>query len=192
MADPYYGEIRPFAFSYPPQDWAQCNGQLMQIQQNTALYSVIGLSYGGDGKTTFGLPDLRGRVPVHRNGTSFPVGGAQGMGGAATVTITATTMGLHGHNLVAANVNGTQALPGNGDTPPLATSMLAIAATVGGFSANRPKPMYADPTEQVEMASTAVGYSCGSGGAALAHDNTQPSLALNFCICLYGNYPMRP
>src|SRR3978361_194034 len=115
MTEPFVGEIRPVGFNFAPRGWAMCNGQLMSISQNTALFSLLGTNYGGDGRSTFGLPDLRGRFPVHANQGSggpgvSPVGTGES-GGEATVTITTSTMAAHAHTPMGV------ALPGSVNSP---------------------------------------------------------------------------
>ncbi|MBC7906669.1 MAG: tail fiber protein [Rhodospirillaceae bacterium] len=187
--DPFFGEIRPFAFTFAPVDWAFCTGQTMSIQQFQVLYAVIGTKFGGNGTTTFNVPDLQGRMPIHRDNVNYLVGQT---GGAGTVTLDTNHSLAHTHALQAGNVNGTQQLPGGGVTPATA-SLLAIAATASGLANTRQKPMYADPTSLTPMSPTALSaFGGGAGGAASAHDNNQPSLVLNFCIATNGEWPERP
>src|SRR5690242_6243839 len=114
MSDAYYGEIRMFAGNFAPMSWAFCDGQLLPIDQHESLYNLIGTTYGGDGQSTFALPDLRGRVPIHQgtdsaNGTSFAIGET---GGVETVTLTTSQIPVHTHALAATNAAGTQLNPG--------------------------------------------------------------------------------
>src|SRR5690242_21043268 len=114
MAQPYVGEIRMFAGNFAPAGWAFCEGQLLPISENQTLFQLIGTTYGGDGQSTFALPDLRGRVPIHQgtdsaNGTSFAIGET---GGVETVTLTTAQIPVHTHALAATNAAGTQLNPG--------------------------------------------------------------------------------
>src|SRR5215203_5771390 len=109
MANPYIGEIRMFAGNFPPAGWAFCNGASLQIAENDTLFVVIGTTYGGDGQSTFNLPDLRGRIPIHQ-GNGFVVGET---GGAEDVTLTVGQIPAHAHPLLGSAVNGSQASPGN-------------------------------------------------------------------------------
>lgn len=187
MADPFYGEIRPFAFTFAPYNWAFCLGQSANIQQYNALYAVIGTQFGGDGVTTFKLPDLQGRTPIHRDNVTYAVGQANGTG---TVTLTPSQCVAHTHALQAANVYATQMLPGGGATPPTASLLAQAFGGATGTPAIKLKPMYADPTAVTPMSPNAV--SAYGSEAILPHDNNQPSLVLNFCIALYGEWPQRP
>lgn len=186
MADAFIGEIRAFAFDYPPQGWAFCGGSLIPIQQNTALYTVIGTTYGGNGATTFALPNLQGQTPMHwgNNGSiSSDIGDTMGQ---ATVTLTAAQMPNHTHQANAAIPP--RPVPANMMTSaPTATSYLspprALAANI----------VYDDwstvtTTPTASMAPTMIGPTGGSQ----AHNNMSPFLALNFCICLEGEFPARP
>lgn len=174
MAEPFIGEIKIFSFDWAPRGWARCDGATMQIRQNAALYSLIGTYFGGDGRTTFSLPDLRGRVPAATNpGLSGKALGAE------SVTLTASEMPAHTHTMQGTSSNGTQRFPLN--TPMLANAVKAPAST--------PISLYAPPqtSTTVPLAPAAVSQT----GGAQAHSNVQPSLALNFCIALTGVYPPR-
>jgi len=171
MSDPFLGEIRVFGFDYPPQGWANCAGQLLSISQNTALFSILGTSFGGNGTTTFALPNLPGNVPVH-------VGVGPGLtprtlgeaGGTPEVTLDMGEMPAHSH---AANCNsgpGTSYGPTNN----------VWASDAGGASE------YASAAN-VQMAANAL----APAGGGQPHDNQQPYLVLNFCIALQGIYPPR-
>lgn len=168
MATPFIGEIRPFGFSFPPKGWAACNGQLLAINQNQALFSILGTQYGGNGQTTFALPDLRGRMPVH-TGNSIVIGEA---GGAEAVTLGTSQMPGHGHSVMAsANVENATSPSGN---------VLGAKSRLG-------PPAYAAANNLTPLAPGAVSLA----GQSQAHDNTQPSLVLNFCIALFGVFPSR-
>jgi microcystin-dependent protein len=163
MAEPFLSEIRLMSFNFPPKGWAFCNGQLLPINQNQALFSLLGTTYGGDGRVTFGLPDLQGRVPMHmgRGHTLGERGGQQGH------TLTITELPTHTHVLYGTNTDGDQAIPiGN---------MLARSAT----------QLYAPPSNMQAMGATSVAL---QGGAQM-HLNMQPFLTINFCIALQGIFP---
>ena len=167
--EPYIGTIMLFAGNFAPSGWAQCDGQLLSIDQYTALFSLIGTTYGGDGQTTFALPDLRSRVPVHQGqgpGLSSYVVGEYG--GAEAVTLTPGQMAAHSHPALGNSGAGTQNSPGGGVW---AGSSLNIYSA--GASAN------------AAMSPTAITTS----GGGQPHDNMLPYTVLNFCIALEGIYP---
>lgn len=173
MAEPYLGEIRAFAFNFAPDGWASCDGQSMNIQQNVALFALIGTRFGGDGKTTFLLPDLRGRTPLCMGGattglTPRAVGNA---GGSENVTLTINQMGAHTHPFSAVNTMGDK-------IPPIGRF---YAQTADGTF------LYAPPASQVALAPNAISTNGGGGG----HNNMQPFLTLRFCIALRGYFPPR-
>jgi microcystin-dependent protein len=162
--DPYMGEVKLNSFDFAPKGWAQCNGQLLPINQNQALFSLLGTMYGGDGRTTFALPDLRGRVPVHRG-----AGLSQGQRlGEEAHTLTQAEMPTHGHQLMASPTNANQPMPSN--------------AVLGG--ANN---AYAAPASLTTLTPQSV----GTAGGSQAHENRHPYLALNWCIALVGVFPSR-
>ena len=164
MSEPFLAEIRIVGFNFAPRGWAFCDGQILPINQNQALYSLLGTTYGGDGRTTFALPDLRGRVPVH-TGESHQLGSK---GGAETTTLTASEMPSHTHTIQAS------ADPSTGQDP--TNTVLAKSGQIYGAASNL-----------VDMVS---GTLTNSGGGQ-AHQNMQPYLALNFCIALRGLFPSR-
>jgi microcystin-dependent protein len=175
MAQPFVGEIRVFGGNFAPSGWALCNGQTIAIDQNTALFSLIGTTYGGDGVTTFNLPDLQGRCLMHqgtaRSGTTYVEGQP---GGLATVTLTQGQMPSHNHNLLGSNVAGTSAIPG---------PAVALAATPTG------EPIYDNTAaNQVNLANQAVS---SAPGGSQPHDNRQPYLAVTYIISLFGIFPSR-
>jgi microcystin-dependent protein len=163
MSTPFIGEIRMFPGNFAPVGWAFCNGALMAISQNDALFNLIGTTYGGDGQTTFGLPDLRGRVPMHQ-GTGFPL--AQ-QGGAETVTLTVNQIPSHTHAPQAVLPSGTQAGP---------SGCAWAQSALDQFSTNAPT---------TAMAPQAISQSGGSQ----PHDNMMPYLAINFILSLFGIFP---
>ena len=166
MSDPYIAEIRIMTFGFPPKGWAMCNGQLLPINQNQALFSLLGTTYGGNGQTTFALPDLRGRTPLH-TGAGVVLGQRSGE---EAHTITAVELPVHTHPANAAGVAG--------DTPIAPADILASEST----------PMYAPP--DAGLAPLAAG-SLSSAGGSQPHNNMMPFLSLNFCIALQGIFPSR-
>ncbi|HEX7282006.1 MAG TPA: tail fiber protein [Vicinamibacterales bacterium] len=163
MADPFLGEIKILSFAFAPKGWALCNGQLLPINQNQALFALLGTMYGGNGQTNFALPDLRARTPIHFS-PAIPQGSS---GGADEVTLTEGELAAHGHLRATSNQ---------------ATS----ASPVGNVLANavrRGIAAFADPASPVVM----VGAQSVGGGQP--HDNRQPSLVLSFTIALVGIFP---
>ena len=170
MADPFLGEIRLFGFNFAPLGWAKCDGALLQIAQNNALYALLGIRYGGDGKTNFNLPDLRGRVPLHRS-SSYVIGQK---GGSEGVALTVDTMPSHNHNAFGTTDAGYAYKP-DGGTKCLATSTDAT------------DPIYQAPQSQVVMNTGVI----SATGGSQAHNNMQPSQVINFCIATTGIFPPR-
>ncbi|WP_420901685.1 phage tail protein [Paenibacillus whitsoniae] len=163
--EPFLAEIRAFSFNFAPRGWALCNGQLLPIQQNTALYSLIGTTYGGDGRTTFALPNLQGKVPIHRS-SSIPYGTT---GGEATHTLTVSEIPMHTHQLTGGSN---------------ATSFKPTGLTWGTNTNNN---LIYQSTANAIMGSDAIGISGGSQ----PHENMQPYTVVNFCIALTGIFPPR-
>lgn len=172
MSQPFLGEIRLVPYTFAPRGWAFCHGQLLSISQNDALFSLVGTIYGGDGTSTFGLPDLRGRIAIHR-GTGQGLSGyvLGDVGGQEGVSLQAAQMPAHSHGLGVATAIGDQTNP-VGNAP--ATSPLALGFAYAG-TANGTMPAGA-----VENA-----------GGGQPHGNMQPYLALNYVIALTGIYPTR-
>lgn len=171
MADPFVAEIRIFGFNFPPRGWAGCNGQIMPISQNTALFALLGTIYGGDGKSTFALPDLGGSAPMHLDDASFPLGSA---GGAETETLVNSEMPVHTHFISATNQPAQLLAP---DTD----RILARSAGGNAYQSNTTSNLVQmDPTSLVPA------------GNSQPHNNMQPFLAFNFCIALQGVFPQRP
>lgn len=164
MAEPFLAEIRIMSFNFAPKGWAMCNGQQLPINQNQALFSLLGTTYGGNGQTTFALPNLRGRLPGHF-GSGHNLGEA---GGASAVTITQQTMPTHLHSLQASNALATADIPSN-----------SLYLAQGQFET------YRAPTALAAMKATAV----SSVGGSQAHTNMMPYLVLTFCIALQGIFP---
>jgi microcystin-dependent protein len=175
MSEPYIGQIQPFGFNFAPRGWALCEGQLLPIAQNTALFSLLGTTYGGDGRTTFGLPDLRGRVPIHYGqGPGLHEFRLGQKGGETQVTLTLQQLASHGHPAV---LNGTTT--GADATNPTGAALAgAREDTYKGGAA----PNAALAAESVAVQNT---------GGGQPHENMQPYLVLNWCISLTGVYPSR-
>jgi len=164
MAQPYVGEIRMFAGNFAPAGWMFCEGQLLPISENETLFTLIGTTYGGDGETTFGLPDLRGRLPIHQ-GNGFVL--AQS-GGVEQVTLTVQQIPAHSHPLAASTG------PGNANSP--AGDLTGESAAVKIYVAEQPTASLSP------LAMTAT-------GGSQPHDNFQPYLCINFIISLFGIFP---
>jgi microcystin-dependent protein len=170
MAQPYVGEIRMFAGNFAPAGWAFCDGSQMAISENETLFQLIGTTYGGDGQTTFNLPDLRGRVPVHQGtdqstGTTFPLGDRAGV---ESVTLTTQQSPQHNHLLLATSTTGTQPNPG------------------GNLLANSQGPQpYIQEGPDGNLSAQAI----TPVGGSQPHENLQPFLGINFIISLFGIFP---
>ncbi|RVT48142.1 phage tail protein [Rheinheimera sediminis] len=185
MSSPYLAEIRILPYMFAPRDWADCSGTVMLVQQNSALFALLGNHYGGNGQTNFALPDLRARVPLHVGGQSgqkpplsyHQLGQA---GGTTTVTLTEQTIPSHSHGVTAANTIPVKLTDTATDTTYLSNWSGGVAY-LPNFSG----------TTAVPLNEETIGVSGGQNGAALAHENRQPFLALRFCICVDGMFPMR-
>ena len=175
MTDQFVGEIRIFAGNFAPTGWALCNGQLLPISQNTALFSLLGTMYGGDGKSTFGLPNLQGAAPLmagQGNGLSNRVQGE--IGGEATVTLTAAEMPAHSHPINGGNSAGTNAAPTNNDW--------------GAASVTRGQKLYSQ-NAGTDRSMSPLAF--GASGSSQPHNNLPPYLTLTFIIALQGIFPPR-
>jgi len=164
MAEPFLSEIRIMSFGFPPKGWALCNGQLLPINQNQALFSLLGTTYGGDGRVNFALPDLRGRTPIH-TGSGHTLGER---GGEQAHTLTLGELPAHTHAL-----NGSS---GNGANTPSNTTVLGTS---------NPQSVYGGPSNLASMDSRSI----SNVGGSQAHLNMQPLLTLSFCIALQGIFP---
>lgn len=164
MAEPFLSEIRMMSFGFPPRGWALCNGQLMPINQNQALFSLLGTTFGGDGRVNFGLPNLQGRVPIHVGGghTLGEQGGEQGH------TLSISELPTHTHGL--------QASSADGDAPVASGAVLASGGAVATYG----------PASNL---TSLLPGSVGNLGGSQAHLNMQPFLVLSFCIALQGIFP---
>lgn len=172
MSEPFVGEIRMFAGNFAPRGWAFCDGQLLAVSQNDALFSLLGTVYGGDGRTTFGLPDLRGRIPLHQ-GTG-PGLSARRLGskfGAENETLTTNQLASHSHDY---NANKNVA---TGNSP----AGKVLAQTTG------PVEFLRSASQNSDFVSSAIANTGGSG----SHTNLMPTLCINYIIALFGIYPSR-
>ena len=167
MAEPFLSEIRIMSFGFPPKGWALCDGQLLPINQNQALFSILGTTYGGDGRQNFRLPNLQGRVPVHA-GNGIALGQSAGE---MAHTLTANELPTHTHTMYGSADQATSSTPGS--------------SVVLSSKARRGKNVYAQSPSDTPLAPQAVTIVGGSQ----AHLNTSPSLVLNFCIALQGIFP---
>jgi microcystin-dependent protein len=169
-----------FGGNFAPRNWAFCDGQLLAISQYSALFSLLGTTYGGDGRTTFGLPEMRGRVPMHAgNGpglSSRPLGQRSGV---ETVTLNSTQIPSHSH-------------------PATTTTQIAASSTAGSepnvngqYIANHAGAFNEDPTAGVTMAGATSTTTVNNAGGSLSHNNLQPYMVVNFVICLAGIFPSR-
>lgn len=174
MADPFLAEIRIFPFNFPPKGWAFCNGQLMPLSQNTALFALLGTVYGGDGKSTFALPDLQGNAPMHPGqGSGLSLHDLGEIGGAETVTLLESEIPAHSH---AVKAGGSFDVGDNNDP-----TGLIMAKSASGFA-------YFTAQNLTGMSAEAL----TPAGGDFPHNNMQPYLTLNFCIALQGVFPQRP
>lgn len=172
MADPFVAEIRIFGFNFAPRGWAFCNGQLLPISQNTALFSLLGTTYGGDGKSTFALPDMQGNAPMHPGqGPGLSLHDLGEIGGTPNVTLLISEIPVHNHTLQAYNDIGEDRIPGPTES---------MARSTGGN-------LFATPGTIVQMAFEGL----PPVGGSLPHNNMMPYLTLNFCIALQGVFPPR-
>lgn len=172
MADPFVAEIRIFPFNFAPKGWAWCDGQLMPLSQNTALFSLLGTTYGGDGKSNFALPDLQGRAPMHPGqGPGLSLHDLGETGGSETVTLLESEIPAHSHSLRASQADAIEISP---------IGQLFATGT-GGVLA------YAAPNPLAQLNPTAL----APAGGDQPHNNMQPYLTFYFCIALQGVYPPR-
>jgi microcystin-dependent protein len=166
MADPYIGEIRMFGGNFAPVGWAFCNGQLLSISEYSVLYNLLGTTYGGDGVQTFGVPDLRGRLPIHQS-SAMPIGQSAGV---ESVTLTVAQIPQHAHAFLAVPADA------EGGSP----SGTALAQGSSG-------PLYA--AANPDKAQTMNAGVIGSSGGSQPHDNLQPFLCVSFILALEGVFP---
>ncbi len=165
MSEPFLAEIKIVGFNFAPRGWAFCDGQILPINQNQSLYSLLGTTYGGDGRTSFALPDLRSRTPIHRD-DGHPLGQKSG---AETVTLTAAEIAAHTHTVKASSLDGNNAVPTG-------------------------RVLGAEPAFRTPEAGSTTALRSGTvtnAGGGQAHDNMQPYLTLGFVIALQGLFPSR-
>lgn len=179
MSEPFFAEIRMFAFTFAPYQWAACNGQTMLISQNPPLYSLIGTKFGGDGQTTFRLPNFQGAVPVGVGaGPGLTPRNMADSGGATQTTLTYNQMPVHDHNAVVTRTPlGTTSTPSN---------------TVLPSAENSPAVSCYDLATTDPLNTTFAAQTLSQQGGGQPHENRQPFQAVGFCICLEGYYPTFP
>ena len=169
MSEPFLAEVRMVGFNFAPRGWAFCDGQILPINQNQSLFSLLGTTYGGDGRASFALPDLRGRTPIHvgssNGGVSRPLGQK---GGEETHTLSANEIPQHSHGVHASSANGDNPIP--------------TANVLASFNNS-----YRGATNLTALSPGTVANAGGDQG----HENMQPFLAVNFCIALQGLFPSR-
>jgi microcystin-dependent protein len=172
--DPFVAEIRIYPFNFAPKGWAFCDGQLLPLSQNTALFSLLGTTYGGDGKSNFALPDMQGNAPMHPGqGPGLSLHDLGETGGSDTVSLLESEIPAHSHSLMAQNQPGQLAAPGPDRT---------FARSSGGFAYKA-----APYTQVVPFSANMI----APAGGDQPHNNLMPYLTLNFCIALQGVYPPR-
>ena len=171
MSEPFVGEIRMFAGNFAPRGWAYCDGQLLAVSQNDALFSLLGTIYGGDGRTTFGLPDLRGRIPLHQGqGPGLSSRRLGSKSGGEKVTLTTNQLASHAHDF---NAN---------------TAAAAGSAPQGKVLADAtPARIYKEADQNTDLASSAI----ANTGGGRSHTNLMPTLCIHFIVALSGIYPSR-
>jgi microcystin-dependent protein len=173
MAEPFVGQIITVGFNFAPRGYATCDGQLLSIAQNTALFSLLGTTFGGDGRVTFGLPDLRGRVPIHQGQGPGLTNRTMGeVSGQENHTLISTEMPMHNHLLMGFQNTGDQALP--------QSNIIAGSNQTGVSNFTNVAPN-----------TTMSPQSIGLAGGSQPHNNMQPYLVINFCIALEGIFPSR-
>ena len=171
MSEPFIGEIRMFAGNFAPRSWAFCDGQLLAISQNDALFSLLGTIYGGDGRTTFGLPDMRGRIPLHLgSGPGLTTRQIGRKAGEETVTVTASQVASHTHSYQASSDGGNETDPSG--------NVVCNSSSI---------KMFIEDPPDVSMATTAI----ANTGGSQSHTNLMPFLCVHFIIALFGIYPSR-
>ncbi len=193
MAEPFIGEVKIFAGNFAPRGWAFCEGQLISIQQNTALFSLLGTTYGGDGRTTFGLPDLRGRVPMGMGRGPGLSDRREGQKlGEENVTLTTHNLPSHTH-ASELNVTSTLQISTADATTNVPASNTFLSKSVGLYGRDAIESNIYSTTSDSTMDSVATtgNVTIQNTGESIAHDNMQPSLVMNYIIALVGIFPSR-
>lgn len=184
MSEGFIGEIRMFSGNYAPQGWALCQGQLLSISDNAALYSIVGTTYGGDGQSTFALPNLSGRLPMHPGkGPGLTERRLGMMFGEATKAITSVNLPAHTHTMQALKTEATEQSPSDENLP-------AQALALSGPAPARAKNLYKSTTSAGQIINSNMVEEAGEA-SSIPLDNHQPYLACNFIICTLGLYPAR-
>jgi microcystin-dependent protein len=182
MSDQFVAEIRIFPFNFPPKGWAFCDGQLLPLSQNTALFSLLGTTYGGDGKSTFALPDMQGNAPMQPGqGQNLSLRDLGEISGVESVVLLQSEMPNHTHAMQVSSQDANTATPGNN----YPAKGLWDAGTAGGLAGTYVPPG-SGAIVQANFQELAI------VGSSLPHNNLQPYLTLNFCIALQGTFPARP
>ncbi|HEY1630260.1 MAG TPA: tail fiber protein [Rhizomicrobium sp.] len=177
MSTPFLSEIRIMSFNFAPKGWTMCNGQLLPINQNQALFSLLGTTYGGDGRVNFGLPNLQARIPIHMGG-----GHTLGeLGGENAHTVNISEMAQHNHIPVGVPQSADAGNPGHQPGPTKALGQAHAATGGGAVDVN----LYGTGTPSKVLAANSI----GNTGGSQSHENRQPFLVLNFCIALQGIFP---
>lgn len=175
MSTPYLGEIRMFGFNRTPQGWQACDGSLLSISENDALFFLIGTTYGGDGQTTFAVPDLRGRLPIHQGqgpGLSSYIIGE--MAGTETVTLTSNQIPAHTHSVMATSAAATTGTPGSSVMPGAVSGDTMYATDITGLTGIPTAPQSISPS-----------------GGSQPHENCMPTLTVQYCIATQGIFPQQ-
>lgn len=179
MSEPFLAEIRIFGFNFAPRGWALCNGQILSIAQNTALFSLLGTTYGGNGQTTFALPNLQGNVPIHAGqGQGLSARTLGEAAGTSNVTLLSAQMPLHTHTLMATTANGTVVA---------STGNQLSKGIKGNIQASNQAKFYSTTAPNAQLSPTAV----SATGSSLPHNNLMSFLVVNFCIATEGIFPAR-
>ncbi len=175
MSQPFIGEIRLLPYNFAPRSWMDCDGRLLSIAQYTALFALLGTTYGGNGQTTFALPDLRGRIPMHSGqGPGLSPRTLGEVTGVQTVTLTANQMPAHTHTAVASTVAASEAAPGTGVVPAAVSNQTMYVTDLTGATAF-----------------TLAANATTPAGGSQPHENCMPTLTLRYCIAVEGIFPPR-
>ncbi len=191
MSDYFLGEIRIFGCNFAPKGWALCNGASLPVQQNAALYALLGQQFGGSGSVSFNLPDLRSRTPA---ATAYPVttriqtGNQGASGGTETIALTAPNLIAHTHGAIGTTTLGTAPAPATNDN----ANGFYPAQPKGSVNMPTPVPLYVQVSGATPADTALHPSAIGNAGAGAPHENRQPFVAMNYCIALSGIFPQRP